>query len=216
MHSKDEPAQRVRSFTEERRRAQIIEAAIDLLAVGYDAASLHKIARHLGISTGVISYHFGNKANLIEAVTEHIVTTAVEQMLPRILESRTARGGLRALIESNLDYMAGHPQQLQALVQIIRHDLSQADPEARIYDAHPSQSVVDVEKLLAWGQSTGEFGPFDTRVMAVSIRAAIDQVPTLLIAQPDLDLPAYATELADLFDRATSNPQDQQAHGSAT
>lgn len=190
-----------RSFIEERRRIQIIDAGIELLAEGYAAASMHKIARHVGISTGVISYHFGNKANLIDAITQHIVTTAVDHMLPKILGSPTAREGLRALIISNLEYMADYPLQLQALVQIIRHDLSGSGPGA--YSAQPTQSVLDVEKVLVWGQSTGEFGDFDTRVMAGTVRAAIDYVPTLLAAQPDLDLPAYAEELANLFERTT-------------
>jgi len=37
--------------------------------------------------------------------------------------------------------------------------------------------------------------------MAIAIRAAIDAMPPLIT--PELDLPAYGEQLADLFDRAT-------------
>ena len=60
-----------------------------------------------------------------------------------------------------------------------------------------------LEGLLRQGQQEGDFRPFDLRVMAVTIRRAIDAVPPLLAANPDLDVKAYARELATLFDRAT-------------
>ncbi|MDX6282402.1 MAG: hypothetical protein QOH03_3473 [Kribbellaceae bacterium] len=60
-----------------------------------------------------------------------------------------------------------------------------------------------MQSVLHWGQQTGEFGGFDTRVMAIAIRAAIDAVPMMLGRADELDLTAYGEELADLFDRAT-------------
>jgi hypothetical protein len=45
---------------------------------------------------------------------------------------------------------------------------------------------------------------FDLRVMAITIRQAIDVVPRWLSANPNLDVEAYARELVTLFDRATA------------
>jgi len=56
---------------------------------------------------------------------------------------------------------------------------------------------------LRKGQHEGEFRAFDLRVMAVTIRRAIDALPPLFIANPDLDASLYARELVTLFDRAT-------------
>jgi hypothetical protein len=39
--------------------------------------------------------------------------------------------------------------------------------------------------------------------MAVTIRRAIDAVPPLFAANPNLDVDSYARELVMLFDRAT-------------
>jgi AcrR family transcriptional regulator len=52
-----------RTFTESARRAQIVAAAIDVIADGgYASASFAAIARRAGLSsTGLISYHFASK-----------------------------------------------------------------------------------------------------------------------------------------------------------
>jgi AcrR family transcriptional regulator len=63
-----------RTFTETARRAQIVQAAIDTIAeLGYGRASLARIAERLGISKGVISYHFAGKDDLIKEVVLEVV-----------------------------------------------------------------------------------------------------------------------------------------------
>ena len=48
-----------RTFTVTARRAQIVQAAIDTIAeVGYAKASLDRIGARIGISKGLIGYHF--------------------------------------------------------------------------------------------------------------------------------------------------------------
>ena len=62
----DEPE---RTFIETARRAQIVAAAIDTIAEeGYPGASFARIAERLGISRGLISYHFAGKDDLIKQV----------------------------------------------------------------------------------------------------------------------------------------------------
>ena len=58
------------TFTETARRAQIVTAAVDILAEdGFKAASLARIAQRAGISKGLILYHFSSKEELFgEAV----------------------------------------------------------------------------------------------------------------------------------------------------
>ncbi len=63
--------------------------------------------------------------------------------------------------------------------------------------------LAGLEAILRKGQQEGDFRDFDLHVMAVTIRRAIDALPPLLIADPDLDVDRYAQELVTLFDRAT-------------
>jgi hypothetical protein len=61
-----------------------------------------------------------------------------------------------------------------------------------------------VEAALAAGQADGTLGDFSPRVMAVTLKAALDGLLDQLAVEPALDLDAYREELIALFDRATS------------
>jgi AcrR family transcriptional regulator len=195
-----------RTFIETARRAQIVAAAIDTIAeVGYARASLARIAARLGISRGLISYHFAGKDDLIKQVVLEILERGKAYMRPRILaQASTGSGFLRAYIESNLAFMREHRNHMVAIVEIARGGLT-IDGQKRFYgDADVDEAVKILEQHLARFQSQGELRPdFDPRVMAVAIRAAIDAVPRRLAHDPDLDIDSYATEIATIFHLAT-------------
>lgn len=53
-------------FIADTRREQMMDATIETLnEIGYKKVSLSKIAKRAGISTGLISYHFSGKDDLI-------------------------------------------------------------------------------------------------------------------------------------------------------
>jgi AcrR family transcriptional regulator len=197
---------RERTFTEAARRAQIVEAAIDTIAeVGFARASLTRIGERIGISKGLIGYHFAGKDDLIKEVVFEILEQGKTYMRPRILaEAATGPGFLRAYIESNLAFMREHRNHMVAIVEIARGGIT-ADGKQRFYgDADVDGAVQILAQHLAHFQTVGELRPeFDPRVMAVAIRAAIDAVPRCLAHDPDLDVDSYAREIAELFRRAT-------------
>ena len=65
-----------RTVTEQARRKQIVDAAIETIAeIGYAKASFARIAERAGLSsTGLISYHFANKSELIEQAALSVIT----------------------------------------------------------------------------------------------------------------------------------------------
>ena len=100
-----------RTFIETARRAQIVAAAIDTIAdVGYAQASFARIAERLGISRGLISYHFAGKDDLIKQVVHEVVQQGIAYMRPRIVARSTGPTMLRAYIESNLALHERAPQ----------------------------------------------------------------------------------------------------------
>jgi TetR/AcrR family transcriptional regulator, fatty acid metabolism regulator protein len=109
---------------------------------------------------------------------------------------------LRVYIESNLAYIGSHRRAITALKQIVTN-LRTADGSLRYVDAADETSVRGVAWILDKGQQDGLFRAFDTRVMALTIRAAIDTAASQLEANHDLDPAPYAHELVALFDRAT-------------
>ncbi|MFC7649884.1 TetR/AcrR family transcriptional regulator [Streptosporangium lutulentum] len=104
-----------RTFIEEARRSQIVACAIEVIAtLGYANASLSRIAKLAKVSTGVISYHFGGKDELIQAVVAEVAGIATELMTPRIVSQATAADALRVYIEANLEFMRLHPAAARA------------------------------------------------------------------------------------------------------
>lgn len=72
------------------------------------------------------------------------------------------------------------------------------------YGASEEREVLSpLEQILRAGQDAGEFRGFDVKVMATLIQRAVDGLPFLLANEPDLDIAAYAREVAVAFDRAT-------------
>jgi AcrR family transcriptional regulator len=190
-----------RSFVSSARRAQIVEAAIETLAeVGYANASLARIAVRLGISKGVISYHFSGKDDLIAEIVSQVLQRARAYMQPRVEAQTTGPEMLRAYIESNLEYMRDNPNQLSAVLEIVRATIAGAKSP---FTGNRDGAVQILAELLTRFQAAGDLrADFDPNAMAIAIRAVIDTAPGRL-ADPAFDIDQYAREAATSFDRAT-------------
>jgi TetR/AcrR family transcriptional regulator, fatty acid metabolism regulator protein len=201
-----QPAQRAATFTEVARRAQIVEATIATIAeAGYQHASYAQIAKRAGLSsTGVISYHFASKAELIGEVVAEIVAAGQGFMLPRIEAAAPGSDRLRAYIRSNLEFMAAYPAHMRAVADILGALRREPGGPPAPYAPLHAQGLAQLEKYLREGQRNGQFRRFSPAVMALAIRAAIDEVAYRLAGERDLDLAAYGRELASLFDHATA------------
>jgi TetR/AcrR family transcriptional regulator, fatty acid metabolism regulator protein len=191
------------SFIEDARRAQIIESAIETFAeLGFAATSLARIAERVGISKGVISYHFAGKTELMEQIVDQVYREIIEFVLSRMDAETTAIGALRENIRSVAEYMRHHRAHLLAIGEIF-NNLRTPDGKRRYGIAFNEPIYAGREAVLRRGQQSGEFRPFDTRVMSITVQAAIDAMFAYWVTYPDHDLEAHADELADLFERAT-------------
>ena len=191
-----------RTFIETARRAQIAASAIDTIAeAGYAGASFARIAGKLGISRGLISYHFADQDDLIKQVVHQAAEQAKAYIRPRILAESTGPGMLRAYIESNLAFMRDHRNNVIAMVEIARS----AEGRRIFYgDTDVVDAVRALEHLLSGFQAAGQFRPdFDPHVMAIAIRAAIEAASPRLTLDPEFDIDNYASEIATVFDLAT-------------
>ena len=191
------------SFAETARRAQIVDCAIDTIAeVGFAQASVDQIAKRVGVSKGVITYHFPSKAEIVDAVIAQVVAAGRAYMEPRIMAETSAAGRLRAYVESDLEFIDAHRKPLIALVEIAM-SARRADGSLVIGPESLAQRAANLEELLRAGQRSSEFRRFNTRVMALTIIQAIDAVPFLLAREPNLDVKQHAKELATIFALAT-------------
>ena len=104
--------------------------------------------------------------------------------------------------EANVDFNAARPNHTRAVMNIIR--AGRTDSGAPTFDPAVDQPRHSgFRSILEWGQRDGEFRPFAVNVMVETIIESLDVIPPQLAADPGLDLKAYASELVELFDRAT-------------
>jgi AcrR family transcriptional regulator len=199
MRSK--PPNEDRTFVSTARRAQIVDAAIETVAeVGYANASLSRIALRLNISKGVISYHFAGRDDLIAEVVRQVLQGARAYIQPRVEGQATGREMLGAYIESNLQFMRDNPDQIRALVEIVRATIAGAKSP---FTGDRGEGVHVLAELLTRFQTAGEFrSDFDPVAMAMMIRAVIDAAPGRL-GDRAFDIDHYAQEAVTTFDRAT-------------
>ncbi|MDO0924403.1 TetR family transcriptional regulator [Streptomyces sp. TG1A-8] len=193
-----------RTFTQKARRAQIIEAAIETLAeAGYAKATFSRISQQAELcSTGLISYHFSGKPELLREAARTIVAQAESVAGSRIGTERTYRGKLNAYIAASFEFVVRYPVHTRALTEIV----------AMIRDRritgldeveHTLMSVDRLASLLERGRRAGEFGTFDSLAMALAIRGAIDNVLCHHFRTAEVDLNHCARELTTMFDRCT-------------
>jgi AcrR family transcriptional regulator len=188
-----------RTVTEEARRSQIVDAAIAVIAEsGYPRATFAEIARRAGLSsTGLISYHFAGKEDLITQVAWTVMQRIGGYMTEVVGAERTPSARLRAYIVGTVTFIADHRADMRALLEIVLNG-------ALKYDATDAQQVLSpLEQILADGQRAGEFRDFDVRIVASAVQRSLEGVQMLLEAHPDLDPKAYAEELVTVFDLAT-------------
>lgn len=177
-----------------------MRAAIATIAdLGYRSASFAQIAKRAGLpSTGLISYHFDNRDDLIQQVVTEVVSaigTHRSQRMPRAASATVAVAtyrGQRRVHRRPPRGIGARREEMKALLEIFLNG-------GFDYGRQREQAVLSpIDDILRRGHDSGEFREFDPKVMATLIRQAVDGLPFLLSSDPGLDVGAYAAEAAGL------------------
>ena len=190
------------TFTQTARRAQLVGCAIDAqVEVGYQQTTVAEVARRAAVSKGVVTYYFPARDDLIWAVVAAVFASIGEQVGSR-LEDVPPRSFVATYIGAWVDYYRTYHREMIAIAEIwtsFRDASGRPHLDARTLDRERTL----VETALTAGQAEGALGDFSPRVMAVTLKAALDGLLAQLALEPALDLDAYRDELVALFDRAT-------------
>jgi AcrR family transcriptional regulator len=184
------------------RRHQIIDAAIVTLAeLGYQRASFVEITRRAGLSsTRLISYHFDDRDELMAQVAGQIIGELGAAVESRVRGADSPGDALRAYIEGNLYYMAGHRVEMGALTALLFAGALRISPE------QSSTGVKVLSMIIDAGRRAGQFRDVDSAVAATIVQRAVEGVPLLLRDCPNADLIRHARELVEFFDAALLRP----------
>ncbi len=189
-----------RTFIESARRAQIVDAAIEVIAEqGYAGASFAKIAKQAGLSsTGMISYHFKGKDDLIREVVAEVMRVSGEFLVAKMDTESSVMARLRIYITTRLALLDEYPRHQRALLAIV-NAVQNEDPELRGLAPAMAALAAEQEERIRLGQRLGEFREFDPRVLVLAVNGALNEATARAAADPDFDTAACGRELADLF-----------------
>jgi AcrR family transcriptional regulator len=198
------PSEPKQSFITAARREQITRAAIEVLASkGFTATSFATIANHLGVSKGILSYHFTAKAELLQEVVTAVLQDAAAWMVERTGSATSYRAALRAYITANISYLDTHRTEIFALTEVLANARSTLGvPE--LFARSQKEAIEALAALFESGRAAGEFGDVPSGILAVSLRATIDSTSEKLRSEPHFDIHQFELELLQLFDRATA------------
>lgn len=104
----------------EKRREQIIAAAVEVIAAAQPGAELHvqQIAERAGVNRTVVYRYFGDRADLDLAIQQAIVAQLWERLLPAVTLDGTVPQIIDRIIGTYVDWAVHHP----ALHHVVDHD----------------------------------------------------------------------------------------------
>lgn len=169
--------------------------------MGYQQTTVAEVARRAGVSKGVVTYYFPARDDLIWAVVGAVFASVGEQVGTRLEDVPPGRF-VATYVGAWVDYYRTYHREMIAIAEIwtsFRDASGRPHLDARTLGRERTL----VETALTAGQAEGTLGEFSPRVVAVTLKAALDGLLAQLALEPDLDLDAYRDELIALFDRAT-------------
>jgi len=197
-------APKKKSLIEDLRRKQIVDTAIRTIATrGFANTTLNNIAEEAGVSTGVITYHFRNKDDLIEQSIKKLFEAPNEYVISRVNEKQSPREKLRAYIAATIRFNMENRDHSVALLYSFSSITSQ-EHRQEVIVKHHAKIRRFLERILRDGQAAGEFGRIDAAVLAQIIFGAIEGLLTQWVLEPEtIDLARATKQLIDMIERHT-------------
>jgi transcriptional repressor BetI len=97
------PTRLRRVDAEDVRRRQLIEATVEAIGeLGFNATTIAEIARRADVSTGLVSFYFGDKDGLLEATLRHLARELARSAAVRLRDATTPRERIQAVIDTAL------------------------------------------------------------------------------------------------------------------
>jgi len=144
----------------------LVNAGRELFSThGYDGTSIRALTSRAGVNLGAVTYHFGSKEALYEAVAESVLTP-LRALVTRIAElDAPPLERLDALVRGLLRHLHDHPELPRFMIQQLASDRSVPAAIGEIL----RYNISTVAGVIAEGQRVGHIRTGDPRLMALSI-----------------------------------------------
>lgn len=190
------------TLIEEVRRKQVIDTAIEAIAQdGFARTSIAEIAKRAGVSTGVITYHFKNKDELLEQCIRRLFEAPNTYVIEKVDTKHTSIEKLETFIEANIEFMLKNRSHSTAMVSSFGAFNSET-ARHRILARQYTKIRKYLSRILDGGKSRGEFKEFSTEAMAQLIFGTLEGLMNQwVLSEKEIDLPLCSEALIDMVTR---------------
>lgn len=199
------------TFTRRERRKQIVAATVRVIArEGLSAASFSRIAAEAGLSSsGMISYHFANRDELLHEVVRFVLADFDDAR--RVSGGPSAAHDLDELLTRSVTYVHEHRERFHAMSRLMAGWKAPGQPSA--FDL--LAVAAPVQEILERGVRTGQMRALDCGWVAQCIQRSIETVHDLELAGQEPDVERFVEELRALWRAATATATGSRARAAA-
>ena len=147
-------------------RQRLIEVGRDLFAnQGYRETSVREITREAGANLGAVTYHFGSKRELYEAVLVETARPLRDAMQALARSGRSALERIEGFVEGQYRFLANRPEFKRLVLRHLANDEPCPEPLARVLESH----IANLRGLIVEGQESGEIREGNPSELAVCV-----------------------------------------------
>ncbi len=187
------------TFTEQARRAQLVDVTIRLIAEhGYAGCSLQRIAEAAGITKAAVIYHFSTKRAVIHAAYDTVITGLTEHVGALIAQATTPAERVDAYVRGLIGYMGANPDHVRVIVEALddNHDTGIPDRPHSPERWRPLADLINAAKTAqAYRQD------LDARTTAIMLGGAIDAVVAAFLNDRSFDTDTAADAVVEMLHR---------------
>lgn len=175
---------------EAQRRTQLLAATVDLLADRpFHALTQKKLAEHVGVSKGMVTYYFPTKDALLQGAIDHYLEQQTALLFALVEQPTDARTKLRMLIAAAFPSAESALREVSFQSEVLSY--AKQHPAIRESVAASYRAFRDAcARLLDEGKEAGLVTVEDRDWAYLFVHALMDGLTLQLVVQPDLDLDA--------------------------
>ncbi len=151
---------------------RLLDAALQVYAdAGEQGVTVGALTRASGVSLGSLYHHFGSVDGLMNALLLRWLERLLGELAAGVARSRTARGGVRALVQTYLTFVQEHPDASRLLHSSYADRVGMAHAK-QLRDAQEAR----LSPLTEWVRrhvESGEIAPLDVPVVEALVMGPI-------------------------------------------
>jgi AcrR family transcriptional regulator len=147
-------------------RAALLASARRLFARrGYDGASIRAITKEAHANLGAVTYHFGSKHALYEAVLDQVLSPLAARIERAVAPEGSPLERIDAVVRALFEHLKENPDMPQLMLQEIAAGKTPPAPVVRTLGGASSRLAA----LVRQGQAAGEIRAGDPLLLALSV-----------------------------------------------